>query len=95
MQTAFNSSVFGKVALAVARTVRAETPGLSRSTRLADDLALSRLGRITLAMSLEDIFDVELENDVVERFFDIGDIVSHFSDRYFRDIEPSTPGIAA
>ncbi len=95
MQSAFDSSVFDRVALAIKRTVHAETPGLSRSTRLADDLALSRLGRMRLAMSLEDIFDIELEDDVVERFVELGDIVSYFSDRYFEDIEPSTPEIAA
>lgn len=95
MQSAFNSAVFDKVALAVEKTVHAETPGLSRSTRLADDLALNRFGRLKLAMALEEVFDVELENDVIERFCNVGDIVTHFSNRYFRDVEPSTLAIAA
>ncbi len=88
MQSAFNSSVFDRVALAVEKTVHVKTPSLSHSTRLVDDLALSRLGRLKLAMSLEEVFDVELEDDVIEQFGNIGDIVSHFSYRYFRDIEP-------
>lgn len=95
MQSAFNSSVFDKVVLAVERTVHAKLPGLSRSTRLADDLALSRLGRMRLAMALEDIFDVELEDDVVERFVDLGGIAGYFSDRHIGDTEPPTLAIAA
>ncbi len=80
MQSAFNSSVFGKVLLAVEQTVHAKMPGLSPSILLADDLALGRLGRLRLAMCLEQIFDVELQDDVVERFGNVGDIV-----RYFRN----------
>lgn len=81
MQSAFNSSGFDKVVLAVERTVHAETRGLSRSTRLADDLPLGRLGRVRLAMSLEEIFDVELDDDVVEQFVDLGDVAGYLSHR--------------
>jgi len=95
MQSAINSSVFDKVALAVEKTVHAKTPGFSHSTRLDDDLALSRFGRLKLAMSLEEVFDVELGDDVIEQFANVGDIVSHFSYRYFEDIEPLMPAIAA
>lgn len=95
MQSAFNNSVFDKVALAVKQTVHVETPGLSPSTRLAEDLALGRLGRLKLAMCLEQIFDAELQDDVVERFGDLGDIVIHFSNRCFRDIDLPTHPIAA
>ena len=95
MKSAFNSSVFDRVALAVEKTVHAKTPDLSHSTHLTDDLALGRLGRLKLAIALEEVFDVELEDEVVERFGNIGDIVSHFSDRYFRDIDESALAEAA
>ena len=94
MQSAFKSSVFNKVVLAIVQALHVETPGLSHSTRLVDDLALTRLGRMKLAMSLEDIFDVELEDVVIERFVDLGDVVSYLSHRYFKDTEPSTLTIA-
>ncbi len=95
MQSAFNSSVFDKVVLAVEKTMHRSIPTLSNATRLADDLALGRLGRLRLAMSLEEIFDVELEDAVIKQFGNIGDIVSHFSYRYFRDIEMSAHVTAA
>jgi len=95
MQSASTSSVVGKVLLAVEQTVHAKMPGLSTSTRLADDLTLGSLGRLRLAMCLEQIFDVELRDDVVERFGDVGDVVGYFSDRYFRDVEFSELAAAA
>jgi acyl carrier protein len=95
MQSALNSSVFDKVVLAVAQAVYIAAPGLSQSTRLVDDLALSRFGRLKLALSLEELFDVELQDDAIDRFSTLGDIVSYLSCRYFRDIEPSAPTLAA
>lgn len=87
MQSAFDSFVFDRVALAIGKTVRIEPSGLSRATRLADDLSLGGFGRLKLAVCLEDLFDIELPNDTVERFQTLGDIVSYFSFRYFRDVE--------
>ena len=57
MQSALDSFVFDKVVLAIGKTLRVDPSGLSRSTRLADDLQT------------------------------LGDIVSYFSFRYFRDVE--------
>ncbi len=87
MESAFDSFVFDKVVLAIGKTLRVNTSGLSRSTRLADDLSLGGFGRLKLALCLEDAFDIELQNDTVERFHTLGDIVSYFSFRYFRDVE--------
>ena len=72
MQSAFNSSVFDKVALAVKQAVYIEVPGLSGATRLVDDLALGRLGRLKLAIRLEEVFNIEFQDDVVERFGTLG-----------------------
>lgn len=87
MQSAFDSFVFDRVVLALGKTVRVEPSGLSRSTRLEDDLSLGTFARLRLAVCLEDLFDLELQNDTVERFHTLGDIVSYFSFRYFRDVE--------
>lgn len=87
MQSAFDSFVFDKVVLAIGKTLRVEPSSLSRSTRLVDDLSLGGFARLRLAVCLEDLFDIELQNDTVERFHTLGDIVSYFSFRYFRDVE--------
>ncbi len=85
MHSAFNESVFQKVVLAINRTTRGRATQVSLSTRLADDLALSRRGRLMLAIHLEDIFDIELPNDVSNGFVSIADIVAYSSSRYFQD----------
>jgi len=95
MQSAFNSSVFVKVTLAIEQITRVEISGLSQATRLVDDLAISRFGRLKLAVCLEELFDIELQNNAVEQFDTIGDIVTYLSYRYFRDIDPSALTIAA
>ena len=88
MPSAVKSSVLDKAPLAVEPIMHVETLGLSRTTRLVNDLALTRRGRLKLAMSLEAVIDVELVDDVVERFVDLGDVVDYFSYRYFRDTAP-------
>lgn len=95
MQSAFDSLVFDKVALAIGKTLRVEPSSLSQSTRLVDDLSLGGFARLKLALCLEDLFDMELQNDTVERFQTLGDIVSYFSFRYFRDIETTPLSVTA
>lgn len=95
MQFALDSFVFDKVVLAIGKTLRVEPSGLSRSTRLADDLSLGGFARLRLALCLEDLFDMELQNDTVERFQTLDDIVSYFSFRYFRDVETAPLGATA
>jgi len=46
-------------------------------------------------MNLEEVFDLELPNDVVRRFVMVADIVSYFSRRYFRDYQSRLPSVAA
>jgi len=95
MQSAFNSSVFAKVAQAVAQAMYVEISCLLQTTRLTDDLALGKLGRLKLAIVLEEAFDIEFQDDAVERFNTLGDIVNHLSYRYFRDVEPAAIHVAA
>ncbi len=95
MQSAFNSSVYAKVTLAIKQIMRVDSSGLSQATRLVEDLAISRFGRLKLAVCLEELFDIELQDNTVEQFDTLGDIVSYLSYRYFRDIEPSVLHMAA
>jgi acyl carrier protein len=87
MQSAFDAVVFEKVSRAVGQVVRRGKSDLSPATRLSDDLALGRFGRLKLAICLEEAFDVELEDEDVEQFTVVGDIVSYISHRYFRDVD--------
>jgi hypothetical protein len=58
-------------------------------------LALGRFGRLRLGVCLEEVFDVELSNEVVARFVTVSDVVSYFSRRYFRDFSAPVRAAAA
>ncbi len=89
MDAAVNNFVAGKVAQVLGATTHVEASTISASTRLADDLALSRFGRLKLAILLEDLFDLELPDDDLAGFATVADIVRYISRRYFRNVEPS------
>lgn len=95
MQVALNGSVFDRVTFAVKRTTYLGDRTISLETHLRDDLALGGFGRIKLAMYLEELFDVELLDEVVERFVTIADVVKYIGEHYFRDIEPAELAEAA
>ena len=94
MDAAVNNFVSRKVISAVGKTVRVESSDISDSSRLADDLALGRFGRLKLGIYLEDIFDLELSDDVLAGFSTVADIVRYISRRYFRNIEASVAALA-
>jgi acyl carrier protein len=95
MGPAFDTSVFDKVTLAVEQTIYVNPLEITTDTRLVDDLGLGRFGRMRLAVQLEEVFDLELPNDVVGRFVTVADIVGYFSRRYFRDYDTRLPAFAA
>jgi len=94
MRSAFDSSVLDKVVLAIKQTAHVNPADIATDTRLADDLALGRFGRMKLAIYLEEGFDLELPNEVVARFVTVADIVGYFSRRYFRDFQSPLPAVA-
>jgi acyl carrier protein len=73
------NAVFEKVVLAVEQTIHIEGVSLTSASRLVDDLRIGRLGRIRLALYLEETFDVELPDEAVERFDTVDDIVRYLS----------------
>jgi acyl carrier protein len=60
MMSAFDSADLDKVVLAIKQTAHVKPADIATDTRLAEDLGLGRLGRIKLAISLEEVFDLEL-----------------------------------
>jgi acyl carrier protein len=73
------NAVFDKVILAVGQTVQVEGISLTSASRLVDDLRIGRLGRMRLAICLEEAFDIELPDDAVKRFDTVDDIVRYLS----------------
>ena len=86
MQRGVDSYLLGKIALAVAKTVNFDERELAPSTRLTEDLALSRLDRFELALRLEEILDIDLSNETIEGFETVGDIARTLSARFFQDV---------
>ena len=94
MQSAVSSIVFKKVALAVERAVCVKASTLSPSTRLQDDLAIDRFGRLRLGFGLAKAFNIQIESDALDRCDTLGDVVDYLSCRFFRDIEPPVRELA-
>jgi len=95
MGSAFDTSVLDRVTLAIEQTTHIDRAEITTDTRLADDLELGGFGRMRLTMYLEEVFDLELSNEVVRRFVTVADIVSYYSRRYFRDHQSRLPAFAA
>ncbi len=87
MQAALNDFVFDKVVLAIRRATRIGDRKVVPETRLAYDLTLGGFDRLKLAIYLEESFDVELSNEVLEHFATVADIVKYIGRHYFQDIE--------
>lgn len=88
MQAALNVSVFARVTTAIEQTTYTGSQNIMLETRLISDLAIGKFGRTKLAMYLEELFDIELPDEVLERFVAVTDIVRYIERHYFRDVEP-------
>ena len=55
-------------------------------------MALGRFGRLRLGVCLEEVFDVELSDELVASFVTVDDVVGYFSRRYFRDFSAPVRG---
>jgi acyl carrier protein len=87
MQAALNDFVFDRVVLAIERATHTGDRKVALETRLVCDLALGRFDRLKLAVCLEEIFDVELSDEVLKRFATVADIVGYVGRHYFQDVE--------
>jgi acyl carrier protein len=94
MELALNSSALDGVVLAIEQTTYIEEFGITWGTRLADDLHLGRLGRAKLALSLEEVFDIELPDEALKRFSTVGDIVDYLNRYYLHEVEFPTRAAA-
>ena len=88
MQIPLDHFVLDKVISAIERTIRIGQRKVTLDTKLTSDLALSGFGKLKLAISLEEIFDVELSNERVKQFATVSDIVKYIGVHCFRDVAP-------
>ncbi len=87
MQAALGDFVFDKVVLAFERATYIGDRKVALETRLVCDLTLGWFGRLKLAIYLEEIFDIEISNEVLEQFATVADIIKHIGRHYFQDVE--------
>ncbi len=87
MQAALEDFVFDRVVLAIERATYVGDRKVALETRLVCDLTLGGFDRLKLAVYLEEIFDIELSDEVLERFATVADIVKHVGRHYFQDVE--------
>ena len=87
MQVALNGSILDRVILAIKQTTYTGDQKVTPETRLTGDLALGGFDRLKLAMYLEEAFDVELSDDVLERAVTVADIIKYISEHYFQDFD--------
>ena len=87
MQIALNGFILDRVILAVEQTTYARNQKITSETRLTCDLALGCFDRLKLAIYLEEAFDVELSDDVLERVVTVADIIKYISGHYFQDVD--------
>jgi acyl carrier protein len=95
METALNTFILDRVTLVVEQTTYVGDLKIAPTTRLADDLELGGFGLVKLALYLEELFDIELTDDALERFLTVGDIVKHLTRNFFQDADCSELAKAA
>jgi acyl carrier protein len=85
VEISISRSVFDRVIRAINQCTYSCDFLITSETRLVDDLDLSRIGRMRLAISLEEIFSVELSDDVLEQAVTVADVVTYLCRHYFQD----------
>lgn len=72
--------VLGKVKTILSNQFDVDESELNEDTRLDDDLGADSLDVVDLMMSLEDTFDVEIQDEDIEKIRTIGDLVTYIED---------------
>jgi acyl carrier protein len=89
MEASINRSVLDRVVHTIKRSVRTDDAAVNLETRLADHLKLTRIGRLRLGIALEEVFNVELSDEMLTQAATVDDIVRYLVRHYYRDIDLS------
>lgn len=73
--------VFEKVQKILADQFDIDEDSVTTETRLEDDLGADSLDSIDLVMSIEDEFEIEVPDDVIERMKTVADIVEYIENK--------------
>jgi acyl carrier protein len=74
--------MFERIRDLVAEKVGIEPEGISLETSFADDLDADSITLFELVMAIEDEFDIEVDDESIEKIETVGDIV-----RYLQEID--------
>ena len=91
MSASINRSVLDQVVRAIEQAHYRLDLEVTLETRLGADLKLGRIGRMKLGICLEEVFAIELSDDVLVRAVTVADIVKYLSRRYDRENDNSCP----
>ncbi len=72
---------FEKVKKTIADKLGVESYKITESSSFIDDLGADSLDVVDLAMALEDEFGVKIEDDKLEKFVTVGDVVHYLDDK--------------
>ena len=68
--------VFEKLTEILSTQLEIEQDLITPDSELADDLGLSSIDLVDLAMSIEDEFNIEVPDDLIEKVKTVGDVVN-------------------
>lgn len=71
--------VFEKVKKIISDKLGVESDKIKENSSFIDDLGADSLDVVDLAMALEDEFGVRIEDDKLEKFITVGDVVSYLN----------------
>lgn len=74
-------STFEKVKKTIADKLGVESDKITENSSFIDDLGADSLDVVDLAMALEDEFGVKIEDDKLEKFVTVGDVVSYLDSK--------------
>lgn len=71
--------IFEKVKQTISDKLGIESDKITESSSFIDDLGADSLDVVDLAMALEDEFGVRIEDDKLEKFITVGDVVNYLN----------------
>ncbi|MDD2396632.1 MAG: acyl carrier protein [Tissierellia bacterium] len=72
--------VFERIKELVAEKVGVDPEDISMETSFADDLEADSITLFELVMAIEDEFDIEVDDESIEKIETVGDIVKYLED---------------
>ena len=73
--------VFEKVKKIISEQLEVDQSIISESSTITGDLGADSLDLVDLAMSIEDEFDIELSDEVLEKIKTVGDLAAYIEEK--------------